>query len=682
MTPLHVLIVEDSENDADLLQIELERSGYQPKCLRVETPEAMAAALLRQNWDLIVADYVMPHFSGLAALAKVKEMGLDLPFVIVSGHITDDTAVAAMKAGAHDYVMKDNLARLGPAVERELREAEGRRERRRSEEKLKIESTFRQAIENSVPSGITAVDLEGRQTYVNPAFCAMVGWTEKDLVGAKPPFAYWPPEEIDSIVDALGKVISGDRLEGGAELKFRRRGGDLLDVLLQVTPLKDLFGNVTGWVSSVTDISQRKRAELRLAAEHAITRILANAQSLDEAGPGIVQVLLDALEVDIGTLWVLDARHNLLNPFVINVRRPSPELQQFVEESRRHSFPEGESIPGRVWRERRPEWVSDLGLDAGFTRQHLAARVGLTSGVAFPVQSAGSFFAVLEFFSLRRMGHDPNLVNMMAAIGSEIGQFIHRRSAEDALRRAHDELEIRVQQRTSDLKLSNAKLQASISERKRLEHELLDITEKERRRIGLDLHDDLGQKLSGIALMTKGLELRLAKQKSETSHDAAKIHELVQQAMSHASDLARDMATLDLKESDLPSALQGLASRAKKLFDVSCRFKCDENLPPLEANVVLQMYKIAQEAVTNAIKHGKAKKVGITLADGSGRIHLKIENNGLPFPDLRSHSTGMGLRIMNYRASLIGAELEVKGMGQQGTSVTCVVPAELRKPTP
>src|SRR5580765_5094855 len=191
--PLQVLIIEDSENDATLLEIELQRGGYNPVCHRVETGEAMSAALDQQAWDLVIADYVMPHFNGLAALALVKERGLDLPFIIVSGHITEATAVGAMKAGAHDYVMKDNLTRLGPAVDRELREARMRRERRQSEEHLIIERAFRTAVEKSVPCGIAAVDLEGRQTYVNPAFCAMVGQTEAELIGAKPPFSYWPP---------------------------------------------------------------------------------------------------------------------------------------------------------------------------------------------------------------------------------------------------------------------------------------------------------------------------------------------------------------------------------------------------------------------------------------------------------------------------------------------------------
>src|SRR6185369_6071657 len=187
-----------------------------------------------------------------------------------------------------------------------------------------------------------------------------------------------------------------------------------------------------------------------------------------------------------------------------------------------------------------------------------------------PVQSAGRVSGVFEFFASRRMDDDPDLLNMMSAIGSEIGQFIRRRRAEEDLRRAHDELEMRVQQRTGELKTANVSLRDAIQERKRLEHELLEITEKERRRIGLDLHDDLGQKLSGIALMIKGLELRLAKQDATIAKEAAKIHLLVQQAMSHASDLAHDLATLDRKGSDLPAALNDLAGHARELFAITC----------------------------------------------------------------------------------------------------------------
>jgi diguanylate cyclase (GGDEF)-like protein len=135
-TPLRILIVEDSEADAELLLRELRRGGYAPEFERVETPEGLDAALTRQSWDLIVSDNAMPHFNGMQALKLTQERGFDIPFIIVSGSIGEDVAVAAMKAGAHDYLMKANTARLLPAIARELREARVRQERRQADETI------------------------------------------------------------------------------------------------------------------------------------------------------------------------------------------------------------------------------------------------------------------------------------------------------------------------------------------------------------------------------------------------------------------------------------------------------------------------------------------------------------------------------------------------------------------
>jgi light-regulated signal transduction histidine kinase (bacteriophytochrome) len=134
---LRLLLVEDSEDDALHLLRALRKGGYAPLTERVETPEDMTAALQRGQWDIIISDYVLPRFSGLAALDILRQSGLDLPFIVVSGKIGEEVAVGAMKAGAHDYILKNSLARLAPAVERELREAEVRRKKRRAEEALK-----------------------------------------------------------------------------------------------------------------------------------------------------------------------------------------------------------------------------------------------------------------------------------------------------------------------------------------------------------------------------------------------------------------------------------------------------------------------------------------------------------------------------------------------------------------
>src|SRR5918997_692395 len=162
-TPLKVLFVEDSENDALLLLRELRRGGYEPRSRRVDTAGDMEAALGEEDWDLVISDHSMPSFDSLAALNLLRDRGFpDLPFIIVSGRIGEDAAVSAMKAGAHDYLMKDNLARLNSAIDRELRDAEVRRERRQAEEK------YRSIFENAV-EGIFQTTVDGRFLTANTA---------------------------------------------------------------------------------------------------------------------------------------------------------------------------------------------------------------------------------------------------------------------------------------------------------------------------------------------------------------------------------------------------------------------------------------------------------------------------------------------------------------------------------
>jgi signal transduction histidine kinase len=374
---LRVLLVEDSELDAVLLCRALELGGFKVEKNRVCTPNDLRAALKAETWDLILADHSMPGFSAPEALEIVAETGEDFPFIIVSGHIDEETAVAAMRAGAHDYIMKNALGRLVPAVERELREAEVRRARAASEE---------------------------------------------------------------------------------------------------------------------------------------------------------------------------------------------------------------------------------------------------------------------------------------------------------ALRGAQAELETRVKERTLALQDANARLRQVFEERKKLELELLEIAENERRRIGLDLHDDLGQKLTGICLMVKGLAQKLKIQGNSHSEEAHKIHALVEEVIERTHNIARQFSSLDAHGGNLTESLSHLAESVMKMFPVHCAFKPQGALPVLSDHAGVQLAKIAQEAVSNAIKHGKASRVELQLGFENGVLTLLIKNDGEPFQPPPPTQKRMGLRIMRYRASTLDGSVAIGPGEEGGACVTCTIP--------
>ena len=235
-------------------------------------------------------------------------------------------------------------------------------------------------------------------------------------------------------------------------------------------------------------------------------------------------------------------------------------------------------------------------------------------------------------------------------------------------------MEIRVEKRTADLRAANLQLRNVIDERRRLENELLEIAENERRRIGLDLHDDLGQKLTGVSMMLKGLERKLAAKARPEAAEARKIQSLTEELILHTHNLAHHFSALDVVGDNLSSVLKSLARNVKKMFGVACDFTVKGQVPALPKDTTAHLYKIAQEAVSNAIRHGKATRVSICLARNGGQLLLTIKSNGLPFSTPPQGRKRLGLRIMNYRANTIGAALEIKSNNKTGTIVSCAVP--------
>lgn len=269
--PLRVLIVEDSEDDTELIVYQLERGGYAPIYQRVDSLAAMTAALEQQQWDVVLADHSLPQFSGRAALTLLQEKGLDLPFIIVSGSIGDEIAVAAMKAGAHDYLMKGNLSRLVPAVDRELQEAASRRDRQQIQSELKDSEDRWQLALSGSNDGIWDWNIKTNEVFFSPRWKEMLGYAEDEITNH---FDSWSnlvhPDDLGMVTLALQDHLAGKTEFYTTECRMRCQDECYKWILSRGQALWDEAGNPTRMVGSHTDITPTKQMEaaLRQQAEN------------------------------------------------------------------------------------------------------------------------------------------------------------------------------------------------------------------------------------------------------------------------------------------------------------------------------------------------------------------------------------------------------------------------------
>ena len=212
-----------------------------------------------------------------------------------------------------------------------------------------------------------------------------------------------------------------------------------------------------------------------------------------------------------------------------------------------------------------------------------------------------------------------------------------------------------------------------VTTQKLSEKEILEISNREQVRIGQDLHDGLGQHLTGVTFLSKALENKLAARSLPEAQEAAEIGRLVLQALSQTRNLARGLFPVELESNELAPAFRDLAATVEKLFNISCVVECDENLVIADRAVANHLFRMVQEAINNSVKHGKAKRVIIGLRTVEAKVTLTIRDNGLGFPPESARTKGLGLRIMNYRAQRIGGTLDLRPAETGGTIVTCTL---------
>ncbi|MGH7521913.1 MAG: response regulator [Gemmatimonadales bacterium] len=288
MDELHVLLVEDSADDAALLIRELEQGGYRVNSTRVDSAAAVAAALERRPWDVVFSDFTLPGYAGTAALQAVRARGLDVPFIFVSGTIGEDRAVQAMKDGAHDYILKDNLTRLLPAVQRELREARSRRERRRAEDLLaQSDARYRALFDaNPFPMWVFNLDTLGILA-VNQAAIDQYRYTREEFL-AMTITQLRPAEDVTTLVDHLAKPRSPGFHARGL-WRHMRKDGRILTVEISSHELP--FEGQRTQLVVANDVSERARAEQVQAAVYRIAEAAQNAPGLPELFRSVHEII-------------------------------------------------------------------------------------------------------------------------------------------------------------------------------------------------------------------------------------------------------------------------------------------------------------------------------------------------------------------------------------------------------
>lgn len=255
---LRVLIIEDSESDADMILRTLERAGYATVGQRVENAAEMDEAIEKQHWDIVISDFRMPQFDAFAALRLLQQKDCDIPFIVVSGSIAEDTAVSVLKAGVHDYVTKDSLGRLVPAVRRELADSEVRRKNRVAEEALReSEERYRSIIEN-IPDVFYRTDEHGMIIMASPSATRLLGFESLEEILGKPAVSLWAdPQEHSEMLRRLDK----HGIIRDFEAVIKKKDGSPLFVSVTSTFWKDRNGSIVGVEGLIRDITDRKQAE-------------------------------------------------------------------------------------------------------------------------------------------------------------------------------------------------------------------------------------------------------------------------------------------------------------------------------------------------------------------------------------------------------------------------------------
>lgn len=436
--PLKVLLVEDSDNDAQLLVREIRRLGYDLQWYRVETGEALRSSLMNETWDVILCDYSLPQFDAPHALQILKESGLDLPFIIISGTIGEESAVSALKAGAHDFVIKGKYARLGPALEREIREAQVRREHKQAEERLRESEHLLSEAQRIGQIGSWSLDIRSDTFQYSEEWYRLFDVSRHSFLHNTAAFINLIyADDRPNAVRWMDEIKAGGRIP---EVEFRifRSSGELRYIHCRGAFVFNEGGQPTRFVGTAQDITDRKISEIQIRQQ--ISRLTA-LRSIDQAITSnfdlrftlttILSQIMLQLQVDAASILVLDPGDQVLEYIATHGFRLPP--------ARRLPLELGNTPAARTVLERHLVRVENL--NDGWNQVALHPGEDFVSYFAVPLIAHGNVQGVLEVFHRTLFQASSEWINFLETLAGQTAIAIDNASLLENLQRANFELQ-------------------------------------------------------------------------------------------------------------------------------------------------------------------------------------------------------------------------------------------------
>ena len=680
---LNVLVIEDSEDDAFLVIRELRNNEFNIAWQRVETADALRRALETSAWDIILSDYTLPKLNAPAALEIVKRSQLDIPFIVIAGSIGERLAVDMMKAGAHDYVMKDCLTRLPEAIRRELREADVRKIRKQAEASLQISQQRYATLASTVPVGIFRHDSTGDCVYVNDQACKISGLSRQATLSGRWSEALHPDDR--ALVEAAWEDAVQNHRSYQFEYRFQHADRTVRWAYIQAVPERDIHGHVVGYVGTITDISDRKQTELALQSLVQGTA----ATTGQDFFPALVKHITKALgiasafvaenvgdEINILAFW----SHDSLQPTLTYPLSNTPcevilrDSHYYCSQSIQEEFPDHRFL--ETW-----QAESFLGIALKDTR--------------------GNIIGALCVFDQGQIVNSERAENLLQIFAARAAAELERQKAQTALTNLNKELEAKVVERT-------AKLQAQQQEltRKNLDLQVANqqakAANKVKSRFLAHMSHELRSPLNAILGFAQLIECSPSLPEKQQNY-ATLIYKSGQHLLNMINDVL-DMSKLEAGQSILnPSdfSLLALFSELYELFQIRVAEKnlefVFERASDLPNNIRTDAGKLRQVLINlldNAIKFTDKGKITLrarviqtetdnnvdqpqaTSEDKMVSLHFEVEDTGsgiapheleqafAPFVQTKtgqdSHQgSGLGLSISQQFVKLMGGDISL-----------------------